>query len=86
MQIATLAQLTFLEGELARFAESATQEETLLGVPHLTKEGDYMFSFDLQDGFYALGIAEADRDYFTADVWGQVYRLAGLPMGWSLSP
>eukprot|EP00873_Tetraselmis_striata_P016608 jgi/Tetstr1/436872/TSEL_025648.t1 len=67
MQIATLAQLTFLEGELARFAESATQEETLLGVPHLTKEGDYMFSFDLQDGFYALGIAEADRDYFTVD-------------------
>eukprot|EP00873_Tetraselmis_striata_P010132 jgi/Tetstr1/430396/TSEL_020206.t1 len=42
--------------------------ETLLGVRHLTKKGDYMFSFDLQDGFYALGIAEADRDYFTVDV------------------
>eukprot|EP00873_Tetraselmis_striata_P011019 jgi/Tetstr1/431283/TSEL_020978.t1 len=45
-----------------------------------------MFSFDLQDGFYALGIAEADRDYFTVDVRGQLYMLAGLPMGWTLSP
>eukprot|EP00873_Tetraselmis_striata_P036117 jgi/Tetstr1/456381/TSEL_043115.t1 len=109
MQDATLAQLTFLEGELARFVESGAWElgtcrkwvsrpflvpkqgvnqwrciidlrvlnsycvrkrlkiETLLGVRHLTKKGDYMFSFD---GFYALGIAEADRDYFTVDVRG----------------
>eukprot|EP00873_Tetraselmis_striata_P014675 jgi/Tetstr1/434939/TSEL_023935.t1 len=128
MQDATPAQLTFLEGELARFVESGAWElgtcrkwvsrlflvpkpgvnqwrciidlrmlnsycvrkrlkmETLLGVRHLTKKGDYMFSFDLQDGFYALGIAEADRDYFTVDVRGQLYMLAGLPMGWSLSP
>eukprot|EP00873_Tetraselmis_striata_P014170 jgi/Tetstr1/434434/TSEL_023534.t1 len=128
MQDATPAQLTFLEGELARFVESGAWElctcrkwvsrlflvpkpgvnqwrciidlrvlnsycvrkrlkmETLLGVRHLTNKGDYMFSFDLQDGFYALGIAEADRDYFTVDVRGQLYRLAGLPMGWSLSP
>eukprot|EP00873_Tetraselmis_striata_P035682 jgi/Tetstr1/455946/TSEL_042727.t1 len=128
MQDATPAQLTFLEGELARFVESGAWElgtcrkwvsrlflvpkpgvnqwrciidlrvlnsycvrkrlkmETLLGVRHQTKKGDYMFSFDLQDGFYALGIAEADRDYFTVDVRGQLYMLAGLPMGWSLSP
>eukprot|EP00873_Tetraselmis_striata_P021815 jgi/Tetstr1/442079/TSEL_003162.t1 len=128
MQDATPAQLTFLEGELARFVESGAWEfgtcrkwvsrlflapkpgvnqwrciidlrvlnsycvrkrlkmETLLGVRHLTKKGDYMFSFDLQDGSYALGIAEADRDYFTVDVRGQLYRLADLPMGWSLSP
>eukprot|EP00873_Tetraselmis_striata_P022713 jgi/Tetstr1/442977/TSEL_031037.t1 len=126
--IKSYAQLTFLEGELARFVESGAWEfgtcrkwvsrlflvpkpgvnqwrwiidlrvlnsycvrkrfkmETLLGVRHLTKKGDYMFSFDLQDGFYALGIAEADGDYFTVDVRGQLYNLAGLPMGWSLSP
>eukprot|EP00873_Tetraselmis_striata_P012004 jgi/Tetstr1/432268/TSEL_002302.t1 len=41
--------------------------ETLLEVRHLTKKGDYMFSFDLQDGFYGPCIAEADRDYFTVD-------------------
>eukprot|EP00873_Tetraselmis_striata_P019579 jgi/Tetstr1/439843/TSEL_028254.t1 len=93
MQEATPAQLTFLEGELARFVESGAWEfgtcrsmETLLGVRPLTKKGDYMFSFDLQDGFYALGIAEVDRDYFTVDVRGQLYMLAGLPMGRSLSP
>jgi hypothetical protein len=45
-----------------------------------------MFSFDLQDGFYALGINPTDRNYFTVNVQGQLYRLAGLPMGWSLSP
>eukprot|EP00873_Tetraselmis_striata_P026177 jgi/Tetstr1/446441/TSEL_033983.t1 len=77
MHDATPTQLTFLEGELARFVESGAW---------ITKTGDYMSSFDLQDGFYALGIAEADRDYFTVDVRGMLYMLAGLPMGWSLSP
>jgi hypothetical protein len=43
-----------------------------------------MFSFDLQDGFYALGINPYDRDYFAVNVRGQLYELAGLPMGWSL--
>eukprot|EP00873_Tetraselmis_striata_P012485 jgi/Tetstr1/432749/TSEL_022115.t1 len=101
IQDATQAQLTFLEGELARFVESGAWEfgtcrkcwvsrlclvpkpgvnqwrciidlrvlnsycvrkplkmETLLGMRHLSKKGDYMFSFDLQDGFYALGISQ----------------------------
>eukprot|EP00873_Tetraselmis_striata_P001731 jgi/Tetstr1/421995/TSEL_001239.t1 len=116
MQDATPAQLTFLEGELARFVEFGAWElgtcrkwvsrlflvpkpgvnqwrciidlrvlnsycvrkrlkmETLLGVRHLTKKDDYMFSFDLQDGFYALGIAEADRDYFTVDVRAEPHK------------
>eukprot|EP00873_Tetraselmis_striata_P021203 jgi/Tetstr1/441467/TSEL_029712.t1 len=45
-----------------------------------------MFSFDLQDGFYAMGIAPSDPDYFTVNIRGTLYRLCGLPMGWSLSP
>eukprot|EP00873_Tetraselmis_striata_P044883 jgi/Tetstr1/465147/TSEL_009870.t1 len=60
--------------------------ETLMGFWHLTKKGDYMFSFGLKDGFYALGIAETDRDYFPLDIRGTPYRLEGLPMGCSLSP
>jgi hypothetical protein len=60
--------------------------KTLLGVTHLIRKGGYMFSFDLQDGFYALGINPTDRDYFTVNVLEQLYRLAGLPMGWSLPP
>jgi hypothetical protein len=60
--------------------------ETLLGVKHLTRKGNYMFNFNLQDGSYALGINPTDRDYFTLNVHGQLSRLAGLRMGWSLSP
>ena len=60
--------------------------ETLLGVRNLTRKGDYMFIINVQDGFYALGINPVDRDYFTLNLRGQFYKLAGLPMGWSLSP
>jgi hypothetical protein len=45
-----------------------------------------MFSLDVQDGFHALSINPADRVYFTVNVRGQLYRLAGIPMGWSMSP
>eukprot|EP00873_Tetraselmis_striata_P035645 jgi/Tetstr1/455909/TSEL_042690.t1 len=67
-------------------ARKRLRMETLMGVRHLTAKGDYMFSFDLQDGFYAMGIAPSDRDYFTVNIRGTLYRLCGLPMGWSLSP
>jgi hypothetical protein len=40
-----------------------------------------MFSFDIHDGFYALGISPTARDYLTVSVRGQLYRLAELPMG-----
>eukprot|EP00873_Tetraselmis_striata_P017506 jgi/Tetstr1/437770/TSEL_026424.t1 len=33
-----------------------------------------------------MGIAPSDRDYFTVKIRGTLYRLCGLPMGWSLSP
>jgi hypothetical protein len=60
--------------------------ETLLGVKHVTRKGDVMYNFDLKDGFYALGINQVNRGCFRVNVRGQPYRLAGLPMGWSLSP
>jgi hypothetical protein len=59
--------------------------ETLPRIRHLTRRGDYTFSFDMHDGFYAVGIAPIKfRDYFTVNVRGQLYRLAGLLMGCSL--
>jgi hypothetical protein len=44
--------------------------QTLLGVRYLTHRGDYMSSFDLHDGFYALRIAQEFRDCFTINVRG----------------
>jgi hypothetical protein len=45
-----------------------------------------MLSFDLKDGFYALGIVLKQRDFLTVNVRGQLYMLACLPMGWLLNP
>eukprot|EP00873_Tetraselmis_striata_P023178 jgi/Tetstr1/443442/TSEL_031453.t1 len=56
-------------------ARKRLRMETLMGVRHLTAKGDYRFSFDLQDGFYALGIAPSDRDYFTVNICGTLYWL-----------
>jgi hypothetical protein len=44
--------------------------ESLLGVRHLTRKGDYMFSFDMKDDFYALGIVREQRDFLTVNVRG----------------
>eukprot|EP00873_Tetraselmis_striata_P046349 jgi/Tetstr1/466613/TSEL_011101.t1 len=60
--------------------------ETLSHLRNLARPGDDMLQMDQQDGFYAVGIAPEDRDFFTVDYRGTLYRLAGLPMGWSLSP
>jgi hypothetical protein len=40
----------------------------------------------MKDGLYALGIVPEKRDFLTVNVRGQLYKLAGLPMGWSPSP
>jgi hypothetical protein len=60
--------------------------ESLLGARHLKRKGDYMFSLDLKDGFYELGIVPYQRDFLVVNVRGQLNRLGGLPMGLSLSP
>jgi hypothetical protein len=51
-----------------------------------TKHNDWCFSLDLQDGYYAVGIREHDRDFFTVNYGGRLLRLACLPMGWNASP
>eukprot|EP00873_Tetraselmis_striata_P033181 jgi/Tetstr1/453445/TSEL_040426.t1 len=73
MEDATPDQLRFMDSELARFLASGAWEEG-----HCSR--------DLHDGFYAVGIAPEDRDYFTVGYRGKLYRLAGLLMELSLSP
>ena len=71
---------TFCEAKSMKF-------ETLKRVRALAQRHDYMLSLDLLDGYYAVGIAEEDRDFFTVEIAGfGLFRLCGLPMGWSLSP
>jgi hypothetical protein len=46
----------------------------------LTRAGDWMVSFDFTDGYYTLGTREEERNFFTVNYRGTLYRLAGLPM------
>ena len=60
--------------------------ETLKRLRTIAKENDWMVTFDLKDGFYALSIAPEDREYFAVNINGQIFHLSALPQGWSLSP
>jgi len=60
--------------------------ETLRRLRLIAKPNDYLVSFDMKDGFFALAIAPQDREAFTINVDGQLMQLGALPMGWSLSP
>jgi hypothetical protein len=57
--------------------------ETLKHLRHLYRPGDYFVSLDLTDGYNTLGIREEDRDFFTINYRGELWRLACLPMGYS---
>jgi hypothetical protein len=52
----------------------------------MAKRNDWMFSFDLKDGYYAFTLHPDDRQYFTVEVDGEYFQFVGLPMGWNLSP
>jgi hypothetical protein len=53
---------------------------TLVGILHLIRQGSFMFSFDLHDGFYALGVAsnrfEVSRLFLSAS--RTIHELVGL--------
>jgi hypothetical protein len=49
----------------------------------MSRPGDYFVSLDLADGYYTLSIQEEDRDFFTLNYRGELWRLAYLPMCWS---
>ena len=60
--------------------------ETLKTLSRIARKGDYMFSFDLQDGYHAIGIAPEDRKYFTFNLNGRLLQASALPFGWNASP
>ena len=60
--------------------------ETLKSVRHLARPEDWMISFDLEDGYHAIGIHPKHQKYMTFSLNGQLYSCASLPFGWSGSP
>eukprot|EP00873_Tetraselmis_striata_P034560 jgi/Tetstr1/454824/TSEL_041704.t1 len=67
-----------------RYCEGRSMSfETLTRLCHvLARPDDYMLSMDLQDGFYAVGIAPEDRDYFTvSQLPRQTLPAGGAPHG-----
>jgi hypothetical protein len=70
--------------ELNRYCSTFNMTcETLKHLRQLSRPGDYFVSLDLTDGYCTLGIREEDRDYFSVNYRGTLWRLACLPMGWS---
>jgi hypothetical protein len=47
----------------------------------MSRPGNFFVSLDLADDYYTLGITEEDRDFFTINYRGELWRLACLPMG-----
>ena len=64
--------------------------ETLKALRTMAKRGEYLFSFDIKDGYYMVSIAEEFADFFTFAVKmdGEIVyvRCRGLAMGWINSP
>ena len=57
--------------------------ETLKDVRRLARPGDWMLSFDIEDGYHCIGIAEASQKYMTFSIQGKLYCASALPFGWS---
>eukprot|EP00873_Tetraselmis_striata_P022348 jgi/Tetstr1/442612/TSEL_030708.t1 len=57
--------------------------ETLKHLRHLARACNWFVSMDLADGYYALGIREEDRNFFTVNYRGELWRLECLSMGWT---
>jgi len=68
--------------------------DSLRILEHLAQTGDWMFSFDIKDGYHAFKLAPQFRKYFTFDLGppppgfsGPRYiQCVGLPFGWNRSP
>ena len=61
--------------------------ETLKKLRYLAKQGDFMISIDLEDGFFHIKVHPDDRQYLTFVVEGLgAFQWAALPMGLSMSP
>ena len=57
--------------------------QTLATLSRWGVKGSYGFSWDLMDGYHAIGIRRQDKKYFTMNLQGRLIQIAVLPFGWS---
>lgn len=60
--------------------------ETLRALGRLARRGDWMVSFDLQDGYHCVPIHPDARRFFTFQVGGEYFQCSALPFGWLNAP
>ena len=72
----------------------ACKYETLRALQRLARRGEWMFSWDIKDGYFAVGIRRDHRRYMTfalPPLLGtsgppRYYRCAAMPFGWLMAP
>jgi hypothetical protein len=60
-----------------------TELDTLHTLSGALQPGDWMSTFDLEDGYFHLAIHVDYQKCFGFRVNGEVFRMVGLPFGWS---
>ena len=65
--------------------KNAMRSETLGLLATLAKKGDWMVTFDLKDGYNAVGVHPDDRKFMTFNMNGTFYQCAAVPFGWNQS-
>ncbi|KAK3246029.1 hypothetical protein CYMTET_44423 [Cymbomonas tetramitiformis] len=67
--------------------KSKCKMETLTKLRRLASQGDWCFTFDLKDGYHAIGIdPDFQVEFMQFDVQGVLYQCGALPFGWTDSP
>ena len=67
--------------------EEKTRFETLRKLKRMMNKGDWMVSFDLQDGYHCISIHPDHRKFMTFQLpSGELIQMSGLPFGLSASP
>ena len=66
--------------------KSHCKMETLKKLRRLASEGDWCFTFDLKDGYHAVGIDPEFQKFMQFDIQGELFQCGALPFGWSDAP
>eukprot|EP00854_Cymbomonas_tetramitiformis_P034437 gene34437-biopygen29902 len=63
--------------------KSKCKMETLQKLRRLASQGDCCFTFDLKDGYHAVGIDPDFQEFMQFDIQGVLYQCGALPFGWT---